>query len=31
VLESDLFADWRTRPMTKIGKRDVLDVLSILV
>lgn len=31
VLESDLFADWRTRPMTGICKRDVMDVLDILI
>ncbi|NEV64148.1 tyrosine-type recombinase/integrase [Thiorhodococcus minor] len=31
VLSSDLFADWSERPLAKITRRDVLDVLDILV
>ncbi|WP_295387886.1 site-specific integrase [uncultured Thiodictyon sp.] len=31
VLDSDLFADWRDLPMVKVTKRDVLDVLDVLV
>ncbi|SDX55552.1 tyrosine-type recombinase/integrase [Thiocapsa roseopersicina] len=30
VLGSDLFAEWRARPMTKITRRDVMDVLDVL-
>lgn len=31
VLESDLFARWADRPVAKLSKRDVLDVLDVLV
>lgn len=31
VLDSDLFANWRDRPLAKITRRDVLDVLDTLV
>lgn len=31
MLESDLFAAWRTRPLAGITKRDVMDVLDVLV
>jgi len=31
VLESDLFADWSDRPLSKITRRDVLDVLDVLL
>ncbi len=31
VLTSDLFADWRDRPLARITRRDVLDVLDALV
>ena len=31
VLGSELFADWRERPLAKVTRRDVLDVLDTLV
>jgi integrase len=31
VLESDLFTDWRARPMAQVTRRDVMDALDVLV
>ena len=31
VLSSDLFADWGEKPVVKIERRDVLDVLDVLL
>ncbi len=31
VLESDLFAAWTDRPLAEVTRRDVLDVLDVLV
>ncbi|MTW23231.1 tyrosine-type recombinase/integrase [Allochromatium palmeri] len=31
VLSSDLFADWGEKPLVKIERRDVLDVLDVLL
>ncbi|AFL73580.1 tyrosine-type recombinase/integrase [Thiocystis violascens] len=31
VLNTDLFAAWNDRPLAKISRRDVLDVLDVLV
>ncbi|MCK7578242.1 MAG: hypothetical protein MZV65_22560 [Chromatiales bacterium] len=31
VLSSELFADWNDRPLVKIERRDVLDVLDVLL
>ncbi len=31
VLTSDLFAEWRERPLAEVGRRAVLDVLDVLM